>query len=183
MRVRRESDEELYARWKTGDEHAGQTLARRHSRPIHRFFANKVPDDAEELLQKTFLACLSARHGPTRSFRGFLFGVARNQLLRHAEGRDQPRDEELVSHISCADPSSSITERIRRYEQNSILHEAMGLLSLDDRIALELYYWQRLPVDEVADVLGLSPGGTRAKLHRARTRLKRHYGALADDSA
>ena len=48
------------------------------------------------------------------------------------------------------------------------------------REPIVLRYFQQLPVTEIADVLGLSPGAVEVRLSRARQRLKdklgRHFG-------
>jgi RNA polymerase sigma-70 factor (ECF subfamily) len=180
--VSEESDESLYASWRGGDTSAGDLLAQRHCSAVLRFFSSKVPDVAEDLMQRTFLACMSAKTDPAelRSFRGLLFGIARKQLLQHFEGRGQLRGEEMMSHVSLAELRTTPTQRIAAEQAKQLIHQALATLALDQQIALELYYWQRLAVSEVASVLGLSEGGTRAKLHRARQKLRTEYEKLSD---
>src|SRR6185436_6575853 len=71
-------DAELLSAWRGGDEKAGAELFERHFEALFRFFRNKAGDQAEDLVQETFLACLS---GPAfrgeASFRTYLFTVAR----------------------------------------------------------------------------------------------------------
>ena len=176
------SDEALYRAWRDDDRSAGDRLARRHCPAVLRFFANKVPEAAEDLMQKTFLATISDGPDPDalRSFRALLFGVARKQLLRFFEGRGQLKGEEMMSRISLADLGTTPTERIAREQSRQLIHRALATLAIDEQIAIELYYWQKLSVPEVADALGISAGGMRAKLHRARGRLREAYRELAD---
>ncbi len=176
-----QSDEILLKRWRSGDTDAGDVLAQRYCAAVLRFFSNKVPTASEDLMQKTFLACLDrGARQEVRSFRAFLFGIARKQLLRHYEGRGQLRGEEMMSRISLAQLATTPTERIARAQSHDLLHRALAELPLDQQIALELYYWQKLPVGDVAVALSLSEGGTRAKLHRARQKLRTVYEELSD---
>ncbi len=168
------SDEELYIRWREGSVEAGNELAAKYCQPVLAFFASKLPEAAEDLMQKTFLACMASTSDPSevRLFRGFLFGVARKQLLRHFEGRGKLRGESPVSHFSLAELRTTPTQRIAKEQERTQIQTALAVLPLDQQIALELYYWQKMSVGEVAEALDLSEGGTRAKLHRARGRLK-----------
>lgn len=167
-------DEELYIRWRGGSVDAGNEIASKYCGAILAFFSSKTPEVAEDLMQKTFLACMSSTTDATdvRSFRGFLFGIARKTLLHHFEGRGKLRGEAEVSHFSLAELRTTPTQRIAKEQEREQIHDALAQLPLDQQIALELYYWQKLPVRDVATALELSEGGTRAKLHRARLRLK-----------
>ena len=174
------NDEALLQRWRNGDAEAGDALAVRYCAAVLSFFANKVPEGGEDLMQKTFLACLDTDPAQEiRSFRAFLFGIARMQLLRYYERRGQLRGEEMMSRVSLAGLATTPTERIARAESHDLLHRALATLPLDQQIALELFYWQKLPVAEVASALSLSEGGTRAKLHRARQKLRNVYEELS----
>jgi RNA polymerase sigma-70 factor (ECF subfamily) len=53
----------------------------------------------------------------------------------------------------------------------------LSTLPDDDRELLTLVAWEGLTPAQAAGVLGLTPGATRVRLHRARTRLR---AALAD---
>lgn len=175
------ADEALYVAWRGGDIASGDVLAQRHCPAVLRFFANKVPHVAEDLMQKTFLACIASTTDATqvRSFRSFLFGIARKQLLRYFEGRGELVGEEMMSRISLAELATTPTQRIAKAQDHELIHRALAELPLDQQISIELYYWQKLSVAEVAAALGVSEGGMRAKLHRARQRLREIYGALS----
>jgi len=171
------TDHALFVRWRAGDTAAGNELVQRYCAPVLRFFSNKAPNAAEDLMQKTFMGCLAAATPAEeiRSFRGFLFGVARYQLLRFREGRGELRGVDPVTHVSGAAPGTTPTQRVARDKTRDLLRQSIETLPLDQQIAIELFYWQQLTVPEVATALGLSEGGTRAKLHRARQRVRAIY--------
>jgi|SRR5579864_7848352 len=52
------------------------------------------------------------------------------------------------------------------------LRRAIARLGYDDRLAVVLYFYLDMPVDEVATVAGKSVGATRARLHRAVKKLR-----------
>ncbi|HFE45477.1 MAG TPA: RNA polymerase subunit sigma-70, partial [Nannocystis exedens] len=80
-----EDDFALLDAWRDGDLDAGSRLFDRHFESIHRFLRNKVGDETDEVMQRTLLACVESRDRFRRasSFRTFLFGVARLELLSH----------------------------------------------------------------------------------------------------
>ena len=76
------SDIDLLDAWRAGDPRAGNELFNRHFDSVCRFFANKAGNEVDDLIQRTFLACVEGRDRfrGDASFRGYLFGVARNVL-------------------------------------------------------------------------------------------------------
>jgi RNA polymerase sigma-70 factor (ECF subfamily) len=55
----------------------------------------------------------------------------------------------------------------------------MDRLPMDQRIALELAYWEGLSGPEVATVLGVNANTVRSRLARARDALRAEIAALA----
>ena len=51
------SDEELLRGWRSGDQRAGSELFKRHFEAVRRFVVNKVDDEVEDIVQRTFMAC------------------------------------------------------------------------------------------------------------------------------
>ncbi|HEY0139206.1 MAG TPA: sigma factor, partial [Nannocystis sp.] len=79
-----DSDEALLASWRAGDPRAGRTLFSRHVDGVSRFFFSKVATGVDDLVQRSFLALLerSAQIPAGVPVRAYLFGIARNLLLR-----------------------------------------------------------------------------------------------------
>lgn len=174
------TDEALYLAWRDGDAGAGNELATRYGAQLARFFANKVPEHAEDLCQRTFLACMTVTTELQRSFRALLFGIARKQLLRHFEGRGLLKGEEMMSQVSIADLRTTPTQRIAKQQAENLLHRALAALPVDAQITLELRYWRNLSAEEIGEVLGLSAPGARTRVHRARIQLRETYEAMCD---
>ena len=78
-----DSDFELLRRWREGDAEASNQLVARHYDSVRRFFEVRLTHAAEDLTQRTFLACIESlgKQQLHTSFRSYLFGVARNQML------------------------------------------------------------------------------------------------------
>ncbi|MEX1363496.1 MAG: sigma-70 family RNA polymerase sigma factor [Nannocystaceae bacterium] len=179
------ADLELLAAWRGGDDGAGEALFDRHFESIYRFFCNKVGRDVDDLVQQTFLGCLEARERlrGDASFRTFLFAVARNQLLRHREGRYGGRPGPTFQDSRVADLEATPTQLVVEHEEQALLLRALRRLPLDLQIALELFYWESLPSAALAEVLEIPHGTVRSRLRRGREQLRIEVERLTDDPA
>ncbi|MBV1859951.1 MAG: sigma-70 family RNA polymerase sigma factor [Nannocystaceae bacterium] len=177
------SDLELLDAWSAGSQSSGDALARRHYARIHRFFEMKAPHMADDLTQRTFLGCVEhrARWRRESSFRAYLFGIARKQLLRYLESPrrlDAMRNFDEVSG-GIASPSSIVA---RRDEQRMLLL-ALDALPVDLQIAVQLFYWEALNTTEIGEVLGISVSAVTTRLSRARRRIREHVVEMNRPSA
>ncbi len=175
-----ERDLELLEQWRGGDPRAGNELFERHFDSVYGFFANKAPNDAADLVQRTFLACVEARSRfrGASSFRTFLFAIARHELFSYFRRAHRNADASATS-LSDLAPSPS-TAMLVRFEHRVLL-EALRGIPLDLQIALELHYWERLTTSEIAEVLGVAQGTAKSRLRRAREALIERIQVLESD--
>lgn len=166
------ADDELLAAWQAGDNSAAAQLIERYSDDLYRFFVGKVGTETEDLVQQTFLGCLEhgRAHGSMRSFRGFVFGVARHRLIDHF--RSRARTSQIDPAVtSLVDVATSPSGRLARDRQERCLLAALRTLPIDAQLVLELYYWQSLTGPELADALDVPEGTARSRLRKAKQRL------------
>jgi RNA polymerase sigma factor (sigma-70 family) len=177
-----ERDFELLQRWRGGDGEAGNELFEHHFAAVNRFFRSKVDGGVEDLVQATFLACVEARDRfeGRSSFRGYLLGIARHQLLSWYRRRRDVVDFEEESVVDLG--GSPSRELAGRQEERILLH-ALRQMPLDHQITLELFYWEGLRGHELAEVLRISPHTVRSRLSRARAALHETIARVADDPA
>jgi RNA polymerase sigma factor (sigma-70 family) len=175
-------DLELLERWRAGDSRAGQDLFARHFADIYRFFEYKVGADADELSQRTFMACIGARDrfrgGST--FRTYLFAIARNQLYTFL--RRLPRAEHVdFEQTSIADLMPSLGSQLGRARDIERLRLALVSLPAEQQLLLELHYWHELDAEALGEVFETTPGAIRVRLLRARRALRDRMGQLEID--
>ena len=169
----------LLERWRTGDTRAGHDLFERHFADIYRFFEHKVGPEADELAQRTFTACISAkdRFRGQSSFRSYLFAIARNQLYTYL--RQLPRGEHIdFETTSIAELVTSIAGRLGRAQQIEQLRQALGALPAEQQLLLELHYWHELDAEALGEVFEANPGAIRVRLVRARRALRQRLEQL-----
>lgn len=173
--VAERDDAALVAAWRGGDRAAGEALLERHYDAIVRFFTHKAGDQADDLTQRTFLACAGGLHGfrAESSFRAFLFGIARNVLFEHIRHRVRAgqRDPDFTVQ-SLADLAPGVATLASRRAEQRALVRALQQIPLEAQVLVELYYWEELGLDELATVLGIPEGTVKSRLHRARAQLR-----------
>ncbi|TPV95867.1 MAG: sigma-70 family RNA polymerase sigma factor [Myxococcales bacterium FL481] len=175
------SDLELLEAWRGGDLSAGNELFHRHFDAVCRFFANKVHEDVDDLIQRTFLGCVEGRErlrGDT-GFRGYLFGVARNVLRRYFRDKRYFRERFAGLEISAEDVAPGPSLLLAEKREQQLLLRALRALPLDHQITLELYYWESLSGRELAEILEVPEGTVRGRIRRAKELLQEKLTELA----
>lgn len=177
------TDVELFDGWVSGDRRAGAELFRRHFKALVRFFTNKVANETEveDLVQHTLTACVAAQASYRRdaSFRTFLFAVARNTLLKYL--RDHKQLAALDSQASLADCGIGVSTMLDGSREQRLLLTALRHLSIDAQVVLELFYWEQLTANEIAEVLDISEPAVRGRLRKAKLELRGALDSLARD--
>jgi len=175
MTQHHQDDRELLTRVRDGDRAAMELLLTRYAPTIHRFGRRLCRDEdaAQEVLQDTLLTALRKLD----TFRGdaslstWLFAVARSVCLRRRRRRaGQPESfQELPETLD--DGGEGPEARLARRQDDAAVARALDALPVLLREALALRDIEGLPVQQVADVLGISLPATKSRIHRARAAL------------
>jgi RNA polymerase sigma factor (sigma-70 family) len=166
------NDLELLARWRSGDNRAGGTLAQRHLDSLYRFFIRRARGYEDDLVQQTLVACVEARdtfRGES-SFRAYLFGIARFQLLSHYRSAHPPSvlEHAVASKANGSPPTGTRSEP----DEGVLLKLALRQIPALQRIAVELTYWKDLTAPEVAELLGIPENTVYSRLRRGKAQLR-----------
>ncbi len=164
-------DQELLERTLRGDEDAFTALYRLRQGAVYRFALHMSGSTAiaEDVTQETFLELLKEgrRYDAARgSLRSFLFGMARNFVMRRiARGREEPLEE-------SADGSDLLDDLTRR---ETIEQVRCAVLSLPPayREMVALCDLGDMSYEEAAAALDCPVGTVRSRLSRARAMLAR----------
>jgi RNA polymerase sigma-70 factor (ECF subfamily) len=167
-----ESDEELMAAVARGDERALGILVERRSPRIHAHLARMTgsPDDAEDLLQETWLRVARGARGyqEGRPVRPWLFGIASNLARDLHRRRAVRRQASGTARPDRARPS------VRPFEAIALRDRVQRL---PDRLreVLWLRFYEEFSEAEIADALGVPRGTVKSRLHGAIRELKRGW--------
>jgi RNA polymerase sigma-70 factor (ECF subfamily) len=169
------SDRDLLERAQAGDEESFAELYRRRQGSVYRFALHMSGRStvAEEVTQEVFLAVIreAGRFDPERgSFLAYLFGIARNHVLRHLERdrcyvqiEDDPESD--GSHWTAREDTLG---DLTRGEAIESVRQAVLALPRNFREVVALCDLHELSYAEAAVALGCAVGTVRSRLHRGR---------------
>lgn len=169
------SDEELFARWSSGETRPGQELFQRYFHRILRFFRRQLghSNETHDLVQNTFLGCVRAR-GRFRQeakFSTFLFQIARYQLYKEFRRRSRsPAIDFGVTSLQDLGPTPS--RIIDESDTLALLIQALGMIPINQQIAIQLYYLEEMTAPQVGEVLGIQIPAVRSRLRRGLVSLR-----------
>lgn len=168
------------ARAAAGERDAYAALVRRFQRPLFAFLGRMGlrQAEAEELAQDTFIRAwqhLPSYRAEAGAFSTWLFTIARRLALNALERADHQRlqpghaaaDDDA---LPCDAPGPA--QALQSAQERARLQAALNSLSPDDRGVLALAYVHELTLADVARIEGCSPAAAKARLHRARERLR-----------
>ena len=142
-----------------------EEIYRKHADELVRFATGLVgPFDAPDVVTDACLAAFrSKRWGEVANHRAYLYRSVLNTSRNHHRGTLRRRLRELKA--ADADTSYPI-------EVDVDVLAAVDRLSVQQRAAVVLTYWEDLTPSQVASRLGVSEGSVKRQLARARSRLK-----------
>ncbi len=175
----RTSDFALLVRWQEGDRAAGDDLFRRHYDRVLRFFELKAAYVADDLAQRTFLACVQGagtfRHDA--AFDAYLFAIARRQYSDHM--RKSFREQRKVGRqVDDTEFHTTLSQLFARGEEKALLVRALAALPVDMLHLIQLHYWEQMRPADIATAMEASPSTISTRLARARERLRRELEAM-----
>jgi RNA polymerase sigma-70 factor (ECF subfamily) len=85
---------------------------------------------------------------------------------------------------SVADLSGRSPEReLKKGEELRLVLRAMQQIPIDFQVALELYYWEEMPVTDIAEVLEVAEGTVKSRLWRGRELLRQEISSAPAEDA
>jgi RNA polymerase sigma-70 factor (ECF subfamily) len=131
-------------------------------------------DDAEDVVAETFQVAWRRRDVMPEEALPWLLGVAHNVMRSQWRAARRTTPADTLERLSDVAGDSLEVGVVRRQE----LVELLAKLPDHEREALLLVAWDDLSADQAAQVLGISAGAVRVRIHRARKRLQAVKEAL-----
>jgi RNA polymerase sigma-70 factor (ECF subfamily) len=173
------TDGELIAEFKSGTvaqkEKAFTELMRRHREPIYWVCRRmlKSHDDADDVTQTVFLKIFRAlpNFQEEAQFSTWAYRVATNESLnalrakavRHADSLDALD----ADNTNIKGESKQPDEEIERNEERELIEAAIASLPEKQRAVFVMRYYDEMPYEEIATILGGSVGGLKANYFHA----------------
>lgn len=169
---------ELILASRRGDTGAFAELVEGHRERLRLLVFRVLGDgsEAEDVVQETLLRAyvgLTQLRDPSR-FGGWLAGIALN-LSRMTLRRRAAYERALARVTALQGPMPDGPEEL----DLGLVREAIELLPPGERSVVALHYVEGLSCEEIAVLLGRSPGTVRVRLHRARAHLREELAPLA----
>lgn len=130
------------------------------------------PATCEDVTSHVFTTALAQlpRFRGDGTFAGWLFQIARN-AVRDVQRR--PPEEPLTDLPAGSEPD--VEERFVAHERALVLRRLIRRLEPEQQHLLGLRYGAGLPYEQIALLVGASPGALRVRLHRLLEDLRRRY--------
>lgn len=160
---------------RSGNRVAFDELVRRYQKKVYRiaFGILRSTHDADDTVQDVFIRAY--RYLPsldlTRSFEGWLMGIAMNQARTLRSRRRVPTGD--TARIPVVDKPA------RDSEMQTAALQAVSALPDKQREAMLLHLNTDLTTQEIGEILGCSKGAAGVHLHRARAALRKSLGENA----
>jgi RNA polymerase sigma-70 factor (ECF subfamily) len=149
---------------------------------LRRFLGRFAPSvSAEDIAQESFLKLCASDQNDIASPRAYLFTTARNLALDSIRRQKTMLVETTadMESIAVTETAASPEEALVRAEEEDAVARAVAALPALEREALMLRRVDRLPPDEVARRLGVTPRTMQRLIERAIARCHAHLTACA----
>jgi RNA polymerase sigma-70 factor, ECF subfamily len=178
----RNTDDRLLERAGCGDESAFLELYERHRRPIFRFAYRLLGsvEMAEDITHDCFVGLIRKPENfdPSRaSLRTYMYAAARNLAMKHFRSISREAALDDLTEEPIIPVRHEPLRRLLDEELSGKVKEAISSLPPLQREALILFEYEELSLNEIASVVGTDIGAVKARLHRARQRLRNTLGS------
>lgn len=173
-----DTDAALVRRCQHGDTDAFGRLVARHDKRVYALVARVLgpaatADDVDDAAQDVFVQAWRAlpRFRGDAQFSTWLYRIATNMAIKqwHRAKRGAPAvsQEDLPPAVraALADPARGPEDEAASRAQGRALREAVDRLPEKQRTVLLLHYFDDMPCEEVAALLGCSVGTVWSRLH------------------
>ena len=185
------TDAAVVAQVLAGDREAFRLLVDRHTRSIYgvayRMTGNQ--QDAEEILQETFLRAYKSLHRfeLRSSFSTWLYRIAVNRSLDFLKARkmtdayqiaDNPATEEDERQIQVPATDPGPERLLLSAEARQKIDRAIGLLSPAERVAFTMRHMEGKSIEEISKALNVRASAAKNSIFRAVQKIRQELEPL-----
>lgn len=140
---------------------------------------------AEDVVQDAFLSIwrkASSYAEGRGSVKTWLTSIVRNRAIDVVRGRRESDADDEAILLSMRDPSPSVVEQVTASLDSEAIRGAIESLSIEQRQAIVMAYFEGRSHSEIAEVTGLPLGTVKSRIRLAMQRLKGELLSIGFDS-
>lgn len=129
-----------------------------------------------EIVQEVFMTMVQGIKDlkEPEQFRAWLLGIARHKAADFVKGRAKARERfQGIDHEIIDDTKKPPPEEVLKG-----LHDAVKELPEEERLAVQLFHLESMPVREIVEIIGLPRSTIYARLIKARVKIRNHLEKL-----
>jgi RNA polymerase sigma-70 factor (ECF subfamily) len=172
-----DGDKRLIDKALKGSERAWRRLVMRYEKQVYnqalRLSGNRA--DALDLTQDVFIAVYRnlPNYRADGAFGAWLNRIAANRANDHLRSR-QRQPQHTVEELEHIPGGTTPDDSIQFSQRNREILNMLGQLSADQRLVVELKFFQQHTFEEIAQQLGISSNTAKTRLYGAIRKLQQH---------
>ncbi len=160
-----------------GDVHSFEEIVKNYHMMVYTlaYRVLKSHEEAEELAQDVFLKVYQSLVGFNMKSKlsTWIYRITYNASIN--KYKSQKRKIDTIEIDNFVDNSTldfhDAHYDISLKEKRKIINDSILKLPESERIIITLYYYEELPIKEIAEIVGISTHNVKIKLHRSRQKL------------
>ena len=167
-----------------GEPDAWQALVRTHEKRVYNFALRMTGGvaDAQDLLQEVFLSAYQNLSGfrQDAQFSTWLMRIAYNRAIDLSRRRKVRDADPLPAHAETVDERPGPATETHCQQRNQQLQSWLAALPQEQRMVIELKFFQEMTFDDIAGLEGVSSNTAKTRFYAGLTRLKSLMGECDD---
>ncbi|GGG55273.1 RNA polymerase subunit sigma-24 [Pseudohongiella nitratireducens] len=163
-----------------GQPDAWQALVRTHETRVYNFGLRMTGsvDDAQDLLQEVFFSAYQNLSGfrQDAQFSTWLMRIAYNRAVDQARRRKVRDADPLPTSTETVDDRPGPAAETQSQQRNQQLQSWLAALPLEQRMVIELKFFQEMTFDDIASLESISPNTAKTRFYAGLARLKTLMG-------
>lgn len=165
---------------KNGDIDNMSLLYERYYYQLYRFLFHmtRQKELSEDMVQNIFLRMLKYPGGFTGfgEFKTWMYHIARNTVYDHfRKVKRTPVHSDMKNYEEIIEGEQYSDAQLEKEQELMTLEKAMANLSDENRELLILCRFQELKYHQIAQILNITEGAVKVRVHRALNQLKSNY--------
>ncbi len=132
-------------------------------------------EEAEDLCQEILIKLFKTLHKykAQAPFGAWVYRISYNETINKYRSLKRHRGvfEPTSEHTDVRAETSLVDDKMQHSERKMIILEALSSLSVQDKFLVHGFYFDDIPIKELAVITGLTESNIKIKLHRSRKKL------------